>query len=80
MHFGNIFVQKKTIMARLNGIQRAMSLKHSDFLINLENELLKDLDTVLNQEEQLWELKSRVNWMIQGDRNTAFYLGDKEEK
>ena len=43
------------------------------FLLNLENDLLGDLDTVLNQEEEIWALKSRVNWMVQGDRNTAFY-------
>ena len=43
------------------------------FLLNLENDLLGDLDTVLNQEEEIWALKSRVNWMIQGDKNTAFY-------
>ncbi|XP_075633970.1 uncharacterized protein LOC142606522 [Castanea sativa] len=36
-------------------------------------ELLKDLDVVLNQEEEIWALKSRVNWMVQGDRNIAFY-------
>ncbi|KAL0007752.1 hypothetical protein SO802_009254 [Lithocarpus litseifolius] len=28
---------------------------------------------VLKQEEEIWAMKSRVNWMIQGDRNTAFY-------
>ena len=28
---------------------------------------------MLNQEEELWALKSRENWMIQGDRNTNFY-------
>ena len=28
---------------------------------------------VLTQEEEFWALKSRVNWMIQGDRNTSFY-------
>ena len=28
---------------------------------------------MLSQEEELWALKSRVNWMIQGDRNTSFY-------
>ena len=28
---------------------------------------------ILSQEEELWALKFRVNWMIQGDRNTAFY-------
>ena len=72
-HFGNIFTRKKNIMVRLNGIQRALSVRPSTFLVNLENELLKELDRVLNQEEKIWTLKSRVNWMIQGDRNTTFY-------
>ena len=60
-------------MTRLNGIQKAMVVHPSAFLLNLENDLLRDLDTVLNQEEEIWALKSRVSWMIQGDRNTAFY-------
>nr|XP_023924931.1 uncharacterized protein LOC112036353 [Quercus suber] len=73
MQFGNIFARKKNIMARLNGIQRAVSFRPSSFLLNLENELLKELNMVLNQEEELWALKSRVNWMIQGDQNMSFY-------
>ncbi|KAL0011105.1 hypothetical protein SO802_006213 [Lithocarpus litseifolius] len=73
VQFGNIFARKKNIMARLNGIQRTLSIRPSSFLLNLENALLKELDVVLNQEEELWALKSRVNWMIQGDRNTSFY-------
>ena len=52
-------------MARLNGIQRAFSVKPSNFLLNLENELLKKLENMLNQEDELWALKSRVNWMMQ---------------
>ncbi|XP_075654049.1 uncharacterized protein LOC142624370 [Castanea sativa] len=40
---------------------------------SLENQLLKELETILDQELDLWKLKSRLNWMIQGDRNTAFY-------
>ena len=28
---------------------------------------------VLDQERDLWMLKSRINWMVQGDRNTSFY-------
>ena len=28
---------------------------------------------MLNQEEEIWPLKSRVNWLVQGDRNTNFY-------
>ena len=27
----------------------------------------------MGQEEDLWMLKSQVNWMIQGDQNTTFY-------
>ena len=58
-HFGNIFTKKKNIKARLNGIQQAVSVKPSNFLFNLENELLKKLENVLSQEEELWALKSR---------------------
>ena len=63
--FGNIFTRKKNLMARLNGIQRAISIKPSSLLLNLENKLLKELDMFLSQDEECWALKSRVNWMIQ---------------
>ena len=72
-HFRNIVAQKKNIMARLNGIQLSNSVRPSTFLLKLENELLKELDSVLAQEEEPWALKSQVNWMIQGDMNTTFY-------
>ncbi|KAK9985511.1 hypothetical protein SO802_030462 [Lithocarpus litseifolius] len=41
--------------------------------MELEKKLLLDLDLALAQEEELWALKSRVNWMVFGDRNTSFY-------
>jgi len=72
-HFGNEFNRKKNIMARLNGIQRTISVMPLSFLLNLERELQGELHMVLKQEEEIWALKSQVNWMIQGDRNTAFY-------
>ncbi|XP_023929264.1 uncharacterized protein LOC112040611 [Quercus suber] len=71
--FGNIFIRKKNFMSRLNDIQRGLALRPSYFLVKLEDELLRDLDLILSQEEELWALKSKVNWMIQGDRNTTFY-------
>ena len=73
VHFGNIFAKKKRILARLGGIQKALAERPSDFLVNLDKLLQADLLDVLNQEEELWALKSRINWMIQGDRNTSFY-------
>ena len=72
-HFGNIFHKKKRIMARLNGVQRAMANQPSSSLVLLENHLLKELEVVLEHEKDLWALKSRINWMILGDRNTSFY-------
>lgn len=71
--FGNINYKKKRILARLYGIQKALSNCPSASLLTLKKQLLWDLDLVLNQERDLWLLKSRVNWMIQGDRNTSFY-------
>lgn len=59
--FGNIFTRKNNLMSRINGIQRALALKPSIFLVNLENELFKEVDVVLNQEEELWALISRMN-------------------
>ena len=68
-----MFAKKKRLMARLNGIQRAMAITPSASLLDLEKKLLLELDNVLSQEGELWALKSRVNWSIQGDRNTSFF-------
>ena len=71
--FGNIFQKKKRIVARLDGVQRALANQPPASLVALENYLIKDLDVVLEQERDLWALKSIINWMILGDRNTSFY-------
>lgn len=60
-------------MARINGIQWVNSIRPASFLLNLESELQKELEVVLNQEEELWALKSRFNWVIQGYYKTSFY-------
>lgn len=72
-HFGNILVKKKRLLARLLGIQKALAISPNLFLVNLEKQLQGELNKVLNNEEELWAMKSRINWMIQGDRNTSFY-------
>ena len=46
--FGNIFEKKRRLMARLNGIQRVLAANPQSSLIDLENQLHKDLDVVLN--------------------------------
>ena len=72
-HFGNIFHKKRRIMARLYGAQKALANNLRLDLINLESQLQKDLEEVLDHEWDLWMLKSRLNWTILGDRNTSFY-------
>ena len=60
-------------MARLDGIQRSLAIRPSHNLVMLERHLHVELDCVLSQEEELWALKPRMNWMMFGDRNTSFY-------
>lgn len=50
-----------------------MFINPNTSLISLENQLHLKLELVLDQEHDLWALKSRVNWMIQGDHNASFY-------
>ncbi|KAL0008399.1 hypothetical protein SO802_009901 [Lithocarpus litseifolius] len=51
--FGNIFARKKRLWARLNGVHKAMVSSANAFLVNLEKQLQEDLNSVLNQEEEL---------------------------
>lgn len=61
-------------MARLNGCQKALAVRPSPILVDLEKSLQCDLNEVLNQEQELWALKSRVNWMLLGDHNISSFL------
>jgi hypothetical protein len=71
--FGNILWKKKNLIARLRGIQISLSTRPNTFLVNMERSLRSDYLVVLQQEEEFWSCKSRYNWLIQGDRNTAFF-------
>ncbi|KAK8672503.1 hypothetical protein V6N13_110871 [Hibiscus sabdariffa] len=52
--FGFIGVKKHNLMARLRGVQRALCTRHSHFLLQLEDNLLLELETLFDQEELLW--------------------------
>nr|XP_023895018.1 uncharacterized protein LOC112006928 [Quercus suber] len=71
--FGNIFARKRQLLPRIRGLQKALAAQPSAFLISLEQELSLEYASLLNQEEDFWALKSRVDWQLFGDRNTAFY-------
>ena len=71
--FGNLFAKKKRVLARINGTQKALASRPSDFLLNLEKQLIEEYFIILLQEEKYWALKSRLNAAMFGDHNTNFF-------
>lgn len=54
--FGNIFQQKRTLLARLAGIQASVHYPSSIFLQNLEIDLSMQYSKILRLEEEFWKL------------------------
>ncbi|XP_075647222.1 uncharacterized protein LOC142618104 [Castanea sativa] len=77
--FGNIFQRKSRIVARLNGIQKALANGSSSFLIGLEKQLSEEYWEVNQQEEELWSIKSQYNWLIQ-EKDRAVLDGEVTRK
>ncbi|KAK5770539.1 hypothetical protein PVK06_046690 [Gossypium arboreum] len=71
--FGNILKKKRTILARLSGIQKSMENYRSRKLVDLERKLQVKMERVLDNEEMLWKQKSHCNWLMLGDRNTKYF-------
>lgn len=71
--FGNIFHHKRRICARLQGIQTALGVRPSEFLIDLEKTLKAKLLEISKLEVEFWSMKARITWVVEGDRNTAFF-------
>ncbi|GLT51810.1 hypothetical protein SLA2020_251920 [Shorea laevis] len=71
--FGNLFHRKRHLRGRLEGIQNSIHYHNSQFLQNLEIQLLQEYHQVLHAEELFWCQKSRADWIASGDRNTSFY-------
>ncbi|XP_057418950.1 uncharacterized protein LOC130713176 [Lotus japonicus] len=71
--FGHITKRKKTLEARISGIQRRSERVDSASLSILHNHLHCELDAVLAQEELLWFQKSREQQTLYGGRNTKYF-------
>ncbi|XP_031111990.1 uncharacterized protein LOC116015963 [Ipomoea triloba] len=71
--FGNILRRKRSLLARLHGVQRRIASGFHAGLSELEKKLAEKYHEVLYQEELLWFQRSREEWIVSGDRNTAYY-------
>lgn len=71
--FGNLYKQKRTILAHINGIQKSPNYIANKSLQKMENKLIVDFNEILKLEEIHWHQKSKVQWLQQGERNTKFF-------
>lgn len=71
--FGDIFHRRKRIEARIRGIQTIIANGPNEYLLNLECQLKQEYFEVLQYKEEFCFVKSKYNWLIQGDRNTSFF-------
>ncbi|KAK8585777.1 hypothetical protein V6N13_050749 [Hibiscus sabdariffa] len=78
--FGYIGAKKRSVIACLRGAQRALAYHRTSFLVCLEHDLQLELESLLDQEELLWHQKSRSDWVLQGDRNTAYFHRKAKER
>lgn len=51
----------------------ALASRPNDFLVQLEKRLIGEYANLSKIEEEFWAMKSRVNLLVQGNRNTAFF-------
>ncbi|GLT66136.1 hypothetical protein SLA2020_385220 [Shorea laevis] len=64
---------KRELNARLECIHKALSIKHSKFLSNLEKDLVKEYKHTFKLEQDLCFMKFRTSWIVDRDRNSKFF-------
>lgn len=51
---GNIFRKKRKLLARISGIQKSLCQNYNPFLVQLEEELVKEYELLRDQEAMYW--------------------------
>lgn len=60
--FRNLFHCKKRIVARLRGVQTALSINPSSLLVDLDRTLRAEFTKISKLEEEFWAMKSHISW------------------
>ena len=55
------------------GMHKALASRYSDLLVTLEEKLISEYNSIIQQEETFWFKKSQVRWFQDGDPNTRFF-------
>ncbi|KAL8162331.1 hypothetical protein V2J09_013820 [Rumex salicifolius] len=71
--FSCIQTRKENLLSEIQGFQTLIASSASDQLLQQEENLVKELDIVLEQEEVFSLQKSREKWITLGDINTSFF-------
>lgn len=72
--FNNVFLQLEELQQELAEIQACdYSATHEKENMMKEKNLMKEINELLKQQHMLLMQKSRANWLLDGDRNTAFF-------
>lgn len=71
--FGNVQRKKRSLIARIGGIQRSLEKFRTQNMVDLERKLQIELEGVLDNEELIWKQKSRSDWLSYGDHNTNYF-------
>ncbi|KAG7579199.1 hypothetical protein ISN45_Aa03g033600 [Arabidopsis thaliana x Arabidopsis arenosa] len=71
--FGNVHNKKENLLAEITSIHEELDQYQTDALLEKEDQLIKELETVLEQEETIWFQKSREKWIALGERNISFF-------
>ncbi|CAL8105061.1 unnamed protein product [Prunus armeniaca] len=74
--FGHLRQRKNRLLARIDGIQKSLCMGQNRFLSNLEPELFKEFNDVLEQEAVFWRQKSMVEEAVGIKALAVTYFSD----
>ncbi|KAL4282273.1 hypothetical protein GQ457_03G022370 [Hibiscus cannabinus] len=64
--FGHIGRRKTLLLARIQGVEKSLESSHVPYLVELEEVLKRELNSVFAHEESLWNQKARSIWIDKG--------------
>ncbi|CAN0912002.1 Putative ribonuclease H protein At1g65750 [Linum grandiflorum] len=70
---GNLFQRKARVLGRLKGVERELTSYPSETSWRLHRDLSDEYNSILNMEAIFWQQKSRLHWLLEGDKCTAFF-------